>query len=129
MTARVDDSCPAPIAAMQGVLTVSIQGALDAALVLRLKSDLAESLFKRTGRGLVLDVSGVEVLDGLNSRTVYDIASVAQLMGVPTVLCGDPLIERTLADMGVEMEGLAIATDLASAYAKLRGAMSPAGQL
>lgn len=106
-----------PIIRMKGIFIVSIQMALDDALVLQLKEDVAATIARDGGRGLIVDVSGIDIMDSYISRTIYDLAKIAKLMGVPTVLSGiDPMIAMTLVEMGLEMEGVTTHRELENAF-------------
>lgn len=115
-----------PIIALHGMLIVSIQVALSDALVEQLKDDVGRAVATRAPRGLAIEVSGVDVLDSYLSRAVRDLACLARVMGVPTVLCGlDPATALTLVEMGLDLTELETALDLERALEKLEGARSP----
>ena len=109
-----------PIIQLSGVFIVCIQVALDDSLVLKLKEDVARTLHRLGGRGLIIDLTGIDIVDSYISRTLYDIAAIARLMGVPTVLCSmAPHIAMTLAQMGLDMPGVLSARDLDCAHRML----------
>lgn len=109
-----------PIIQLKGIYIVSIQTALDDELVLRLKDDVSAAIAHHGGRGLIIDVSGIDIMDSYITRTIYDLARIAKLMGTDTVLCGmDPMIAMTLVEMGLEMEGVSTARDLETAFDRL----------
>lgn len=106
-----------PIIRMKGIFVVSIQTSLDDARVSRLKEDVAATIARQGGRGLILDVAGIDVMDSYFTRAIHDLARIARLMGVPTVLSGiDPSIAVTLVEMGLGMEGVKTHRDLEKAY-------------
>ena len=112
-----DQELRVPIIQLDGVFIVVIQVALDDNVVLRLKEDVARTLHRIGGKGLIIDLSGIDVVDSYISRTLYDIAAIARLMGVQTVLCGlAPNIAMTLVQMGLEMQNVETARDLDSAH-------------
>jgi rsbT antagonist protein RsbS len=95
--------------------------ALDDALVLELKDDIARTIYDQGGKGVIIDVSGIDVMDSFITRAIFDIASITSLMGVQTVLCGiSPTIAMTLVEMGLGMEGIDTTMDLESAYEMLK---------
>lgn len=93
-----------PIIKLHGVLLVPIQGALTDRLVVQLKDDVAERV-KQTGAcGLVIDLSGVDVIDSYLSRAIHSMASIAGLMGARTVISGiAPMMALTLVEMGLSL--------------------------
>jgi rsbT antagonist protein RsbS len=123
-----------PIIKLRDVLIVSIQVALSDRVVMQLKDDVTNRIEHTQARGLVIDVSGIDIMDSYISRTVRDIGLVARLMGVQTVISGlDPMIAMTLVEMGLELKGVKTALDLESALELLswrldqgvRGAPTP----
>ena len=111
-----------PIIKLHGVLIVSIQVALSDHLVMQLKDDITHKIDRSQARGLVIDLSGIDVMDSYISRTIRDIGLVARMMGVRTVISGlDPMIAMTLVEMGLELKGVRTALDLESALDLLRG--------
>ncbi len=96
-----------PIIRLYGLLLVAIQVELSDALVKSLRSDLGREIQKGEVRGVVLELSGVDTFDTYIARSLRDIAQIAKLMGVETVLTGlDPGIAITLVEMGMQLEGV-----------------------
>lgn len=105
-----------PVIKLYSNLIVSIQMALSDRLVLRLKDDITQKIMETEAKGLVVDVSGIDVLDSYISRAICDIGQMANLMGVTTVICGlDPMIAMTLVEMGLDLQGVHTAAELESA--------------
>lgn len=105
-----------PLISVRGCLLVSIQTALDDQLVSRLRDDIAHEI-RRTGfRALLMDVSGVDIMDSYLARSIRDIGLTARLMGADTVLCGiDPIMAMTLVEMDLDMQGVVTARTLDAA--------------
>lgn len=115
-----DSSFRIPIIKLYSNLIVSIQVALSDRLVMQLKDDVANRIEKTGVDGLVIDVSGVDIMDSYISRAICDIAVIAKLMGVQTIICGmDPTIAITLVEMGLELKGVVTALNLEMAIEKL----------
>ena len=109
-----------PIIKLRDVLIVSIQVSLSDHVVMQLKDDITAKIERTQARALVIDVSGVELMDSYISRAIRDISLVARLMGVRTVISGlDPMIAMTLVEMGLELKGVRTALDLESALESL----------
>lgn len=96
-----------PIIRLRGVLLVAIQVELSDRLVRELRSDLGRELQRGEVRGVVLELSGVDTFDTYIARSIRDIAQMARLMGVKTVVTGlDAGIAITLVEMGMHLEGV-----------------------
>jgi rsbT antagonist protein RsbS len=107
-----------PIIHLAGRLLVSIQVEMTDHLLARLKEDVANAIDRTGGAGLVIDVAGIEIMDSFISRSICDLALIARLMGVPTVLCGiRPAVAITLSEMGIDLRGVPSALDVDDAVA------------
>jgi rsbT antagonist protein RsbS len=107
-----------PIIHLAGRLLVSIQVEMTDRLLAQLKEDVANAIDRTGGSGLVIDVAGIEVMDSFISRSICDLALIARLMGVPTVLCGiRPAVAITLSEMGIDLRGVPSALDVDDAVA------------
>jgi rsbT antagonist protein RsbS len=105
-----------PIVEIYGVLLVPIQVALSDSLVLQLKDDLGQAIQRTGARGLIIDLSGVDIVDSYLSRAIHDICLIARLMGVHGVLSGmDPTMAITLVEMGLGLEGIDAARNIEDA--------------
>jgi rsbT antagonist protein RsbS len=105
-----------PIIKLYRTLIVSVQIELSDELVLELKDDLAEEIRARDVDGLIIEVSGVDILDSYIARSIRDIAQLGRLMGVRTVLVGlDPGMATTLVEMGMVMRNVETALNLETA--------------
>lgn len=107
-----------PVIHLSGRLLVSIQVEMTDRLLARLKDDVAEAIDRGGASGLVIDVAGIETMDSFISRSICDLALIARLMGVPTVLCGiRPAVAITLSEMGIDLRGVPSALDVDEAVA------------
>lgn len=110
-----------PIIMLYDNLIVSIQVALSDRLVLQLKDDVTQKIEETNAKGLVIDVSGVDVMDSYLTRSLRDIALIARLMGVETAICGiDPMIAMTLQEMGMQLAGVTTKLNLEDAIEHLK---------
>jgi rsbT antagonist protein RsbS len=111
-----------PIIKLYDNLIVSIQVALSDRLVMQIKDDITEEIDRTGAKGLIIDVSGIDVMDSYISRAIRDIGLIARLMGVRTVICGmDPMIAMTLVEMGLDLTGAQSALNLEAAIELLGG--------
>ena len=109
-----------PIIKLHENLIVSIQIALSDNLIQQLKDDITAKIEQWDAWGLVLDVSGVDVIDSYLTRSIRDIGMVAKLMGVETVICGmDAMISMTMVEMGMDLAGVTTKLNLEDALAHL----------
>lgn len=107
-----------PVIHLAGRLLVSIQVEMTDRLLSRLKEDVANAIDRGGASGLVIDVAGIETMDSFISRSICDLALIAKLMGVPTVLCGiRPPVAITLTEMGIDLRGVPSALDVDEAVA------------
>ncbi len=107
-----------PVIHLSGRLLVSIQVEMTDRLLIRLKEDVANAIDRGNASGLVIDVAGIETMDSFISRSICDLALIARLMGVPTVLCGiRPAVAITLSEMGIDLRGVPSALDVDDAVA------------
>ena len=109
-----------PIIKLYANLIVPIQGMLDDAVITHLQSDVTLRIEADAPKGLVIDVSGMEMMDSFMTRTIRDLALTAKLMGVHTVLSGlKPAIALTLVEMGLEIPGIQTTLNLERAIEAL----------
>ncbi len=112
------DGTRIPVIHLSGRLLVSIQVEMTDRVLARLKEDVASAIDRGGASGLVIDVAGIETMDSFISRSICDLALIARLMGVPTVLCGiRPAVAITLTEMGIDMRGVPSALDVDEAVA------------
>ncbi len=114
--AERSDTFRIPIIKLHDKLIVSIQMALSDRLVMQLKDDITTRIERVNITGLIIDVSGIDVMDSYISRALRDMGLIARLMGVRTVISGlDPMIAMTLVEMGLDLKGVSSALNLETA--------------
>ena len=107
---------PVPILKQGHVLIASIQAALTDQDLAQLRDDLADRVGRLRSRGLVLDVTALDVLDSFATRTIRGIAHTAKLRGAQTVVVGiQPEVAFAMVQLGLTLEGIATALDLEEA--------------
>jgi rsbT antagonist protein RsbS len=110
-----------PIIKLYDTLIVTIQVELSDRLVMKLKDDIGDAIQRLGPKGLIIDVSGVGIIDSYISRAIRDIGLMSQLMGVEAVISGlDPNIAMTLTEMGMDLEGVKTHLHLEAAYEALQ---------
>lgn len=105
-----------PIIRLWDVLLVPLQGDVTDRQVAQLSDSVLGIIRARGAAGLVLDLSGLLVVDSHLCASFASLAGAARLMGVSTVLCGmSPEIAFTLQTMGIELDDLETALSLEEA--------------
>jgi rsbT antagonist protein RsbS len=114
-----------PILKQGDVLIATIQSALSDQDLIQLREDFAEKIGRLRVRGVVIDVTALDVLDSFATRTVRGIAYVARLRGATTVVVGiQPEVAFAMVQLGLSLEGVATALDLEEGLACLRNTPS-----
>jgi len=113
-----------PILKQGAYLIASVQSALSDADLLELRNELVEKVGRFRSRGVIVDVTAMDVMDSFASRTLRDIAHMIRLRGAETVIVGvQPEVAFTMVQLGLTLEGVATALDLEEGLAFLdRGA-------
>lgn len=114
-----------PILRLGSCLLVTIQVDLDDRLATQLESDLTERVTRTGARGVLIDISALDVVDSFIGRTIAQIAAVTRLLDAHTVLVGmQPAVAITLVELGVPMQGVQTALDPERAMRMLQVAMA-----
>lgn len=109
-----------PIIKLWDNLLVPLQGGMSDDAVNRLREDVTARLAAESAKGLIVDVSALAYMDSFVTRVVRDLALIARLMGVRTVVCGlSPEVAITVIDMGLELEGVVTALNMERAIEEL----------
>ncbi|MEV7246728.1 STAS domain-containing protein [Streptomyces sp. NPDC003236] len=117
-----------PVLAMGDILLVSLQGELHDGTAEQLQQDIAHRVAHSEATGVVIDVSGVDVVDSFLGRVIAEIAANARLLAARTVLCGmGPAVAITLVELGLTLPGVATALDVDRAFELLRQDVPAAG--
>lgn len=102
-----------PILEIHGFLVVSIQGELSDSEVEELQQRLLARVTATRGHGVVIDISGMDIVDSYFCRILRDTARMAQLMGATTVVSGiAPAVAVTLTELGLYLRGVHTALNL-----------------
>ncbi|MFF8731943.1 STAS domain-containing protein [Streptomyces sp. NPDC015171] len=110
-----------PVLALGDILLVSLQGELHDSVAERLQQDIADRVARTEAGGVVIDVSGIEIVDSFLGRIIAEIAANAHLLAARTVLCGmRPAVAITLVELGLTLPGMVTALDVDRALELLR---------
>ena len=111
---------PVPILKQGSVLIASIQAALSDRDLVLLRDELAIQVGRFRIRGVVIDVTALDVLDSFATRTIRGIAYTARLRGAEAVVVGiQPEVAFAMVQLGLSLEGIATALDLEEGLAQL----------
>ncbi|MDQ0828772.1 rsbT antagonist protein RsbS [Streptomyces achromogenes] len=105
-----------PVLRLGDVLLVTLQGDLHDGAAEQLQQDVAESIVRSRVTGVVIDISGVEIVDSFLGRVLAEIAAGARLLAARTVVAGiRPAVAITLVELGLTLPGLrtALSTEAA----------------
>jgi rsbT antagonist protein RsbS len=106
-----------PLQLSQGCVVASIQVDLSDEVLALFKDELLELLHRSGARGVILDVSGVEVMDLADFEALRRAMSMASVMGARCLLAGlRPGVVSALVDMGVDSRGIEAALNLDEAF-------------
>ena len=107
------DTVSVPILKQGKVLIASIQSALSDQDLVQLREEFAAKIGQFRTRGVVIDVTALDVLDSFATRTLRGIAYVARLRGATTVVVGiQPEVAFAMVQLGLTLDGVATALDL-----------------
>src|SRR5258707_15512506 len=110
-----------PILKQGPYLIASVQSALTDADLLQLRDALVEKVGRFRSRGVIVDVTAMDVMDSFASRMLRDIAHMIRLRGADTVIVGiQPEVAFAMVQLGLTLEGVATALDLEEGLAHLQ---------
>ncbi len=102
-----------PILRMGKFLLVTIQVDMHDRLALQLQEDLTERIVAARARGVLIDISSLEVVDSFIGRMISNIAAMASVLDAQTVVVGmQPAVAITLVELGLSLEGVRTALNV-----------------
>jgi rsbT antagonist protein RsbS len=109
-----------PILQQRGCLIATIQAAMTDSEAQQLQNDLMSQVTRHRARGIIIDVTALDVLDSFVARTLRETAHMTRLRGAHTVLVGiQPDVAFAMVQLGVSMEQVHTALDLEEGLAFL----------
>ena len=112
-----------PILRMGEFLLVTIQVDMHDEIAVRLLDDLTTMVTKTRARGVVIDISALDMVDSFIGRMIADIAATSRILDAETILVGmQPAVAITLVELGMSLPGVRTALDVEKAMELLRDA-------
>lgn len=110
-----------PIIQMGEFLLVSIQVDMHDQLALTLQDDLTSKIEKTGARGVLIDISTLEMVDSFIGRMIANISSMSRILDAHTVVVGmQPAVAITLVELGLSLPGVRMALNVERGMAYLR---------
>jgi rsbT antagonist protein RsbS len=110
-----------PILQMGEFLLVTIQVDMHDQLALTLQDDLSERISKVSARGVLIDISALDMVDSFIGRMIGMISGLSRIMDAETVLVGmQPAVAITLVELGMTLPGVSTALNVERGMALLR---------
>ncbi|WP_053749892.1 STAS domain-containing protein [Streptomyces sp. MMG1533] len=111
-----------PVLRLGDVLLVTLQGDLHDSTAQQLQQDIGETIVGTGVTGVVIDISGIEIVDSFLGRVLAEIAAQASLLAARTVVAGmRPAVAITLVELGLTLPGLRTALTTEAALDLLAG--------
>src|SRR5262245_10569372 len=110
-----------PVLKQGGYLIASVQAAMTDSDALHLQNDLMAQVGRYRSRGIIVDVTMLDVIDSFAARSFRTIAHMTRLRGAVTVLVGiQPEVAFAMVQLGISMEDVDTALDLEEGLELLR---------
>ncbi|KAA0544570.1 STAS domain-containing protein [Bacillus sp. BGMRC 2118] len=110
-----------PILKLKQYLLVTIQWELDDQTAMQFQEDILNKIHETEAKGIVIDLTSVEIIDSYIAKVIGDVVSMSNLMGAKVVLTGiQPAVAITLVDLGIHLDDVATALDLEKGLEKLQ---------
>ena len=119
-----------PILQMGQTLLVTIQVDMQDQMALALQDDLANKISATGARGVLIDISALEVVDSFVGRMLASISGISRILDAITVVVGmQPAVAITLVELGLSLDGVRTALNVDKGMALLREEVEAAGRV
>jgi rsbT antagonist protein RsbS len=110
-----------PILKMGDFLLVTIQVDMHDRLAMTLQDDLTEGIAKTRARGVLIDISSLEIVDSFIGRMLGNIAAMSRVLDAETVVVGmRPAVAITLVELGLSLPGVRTALNVEQGMSLLK---------
>jgi rsbT antagonist protein RsbS len=114
-----------PILRMGDFLLVTIQVDMHDRLAMALQEDLTGKITENSSRGVLIDISSLEIVDSFIGRMLANIASMARILDAQTVVVGmQPAVAITLVELGMSLPGVKTALNVELGMELLRESLA-----
>ena len=102
-----------PILQMGDLLLVTIQVDMHDQLAMTLQDDLSERIRRSSARGVLIDISALDIVDSFIGRMISTISALSRVMDATTVVVGmQPAVAITLVELGLDLRGVRTALNV-----------------
>ena len=109
-----------PVLRQGNVLIAMLQPSVPDVDLVQLRTALVREVVRLRSRGVIVDVTAIDVMDSFASRTLQELAQMIRLRGAETVIVGiQPDVAFAMVQLGLRMENVATALDLEEGMAYL----------
>jgi rsbT antagonist protein RsbS len=109
-----------PILRMGSLLLVTIQVDMHDRLAMMLQDDLTERIVKEQAKGVLIDISALDIVDSFIGRMINNTAAMARVLDAATVVVGmQPAVAITLVELGLTLTGVKTALNVDKGIALL----------
>ncbi|HET7188350.1 MAG TPA: STAS domain-containing protein [Gemmatimonadaceae bacterium] len=117
-----------PILRMGPFLLVTIQVDMHDRLALALQEDLTDKITANGSKGVLIDISSLEIVDSFIGRMLANIAGIARVLDADTVVVGmQPAVAITLVELGLSLPGVRTALNVEKGVTLLQEAVASSG--
>lgn len=114
-----------PILRMGEFLLVTIQVDMHDQLAMTLQDDLTNRISQTGAKGVLIDISSLEIVDSFIGRMLGNIAAMARVLDAQTVVVGmQPAVAITLVELGMSLEGVRTALNVDAGMELLRSSVN-----
>lgn len=113
-----------PILKMGGFLLITIQVDMHDCLAMTLQNDVTDMIVKTRARGVMIDISMLDMVDSFIGRMLGSIASMSRILDAETVVVGmQPAVAITLVELGLSLTGVRTALNVDKGMELLRSSI------
>ena len=114
-----------PILQMGEILLVTIQVDMHDRLAMTLQDDLTNRITQISARGVLIDISALEIVDSFIGRILGNIAKMSRILDAETVVVGmQPAVAITLVELGLSLTGISTALNVEKGMARLHASLA-----